>query len=307
MSAYGYKLVEVTGMDGFKYTNPGGFVRRDGREYVIARRNRAEVDMSTEAAKQSDVVLLLRHTQRLLVDTDEVVLAADPERGIGYEDPRLLLDGSGFTLTLVTASGYRSWLVEMSKGYRGRKMFPIGPRGPVSKNGFMFTSRGGKTVVVSRMCETRSIQFYAFDTVVQAEMFCQEDLPLESWERYQVGVVETPEWSEGDKGRFHHAGFGTMVAPNVAVVHFARSNESGKYYVTALQQIDDGGVPVGPPQLVAEPAANLPHGDVPNVIYTMMAWVEGSEVVMWSGHDDTNIVECRAKLPKWAVREISRR
>jgi predicted GH43/DUF377 family glycosyl hydrolase len=307
MSAYSYKLVEVTGMSGFKYTNPGGFVQREGQEYVIARRTRSDADMATDDAKESDVVLLLRHGARVLVDTDEVIFGADKERGLGYEDPRLLPDGSAFTLTLVTASGYRSWLVELFKGHRGRRMYPLGPRGVASKNGYLFTARNGKTIIVSRMCETRAIQFYSFDTLAQAELFCQEDLPIEDWQRYQVGTVETPEWSEGDKGRFHHAGFGTMAAPNVAVVHFARADDSGKYYVTALQQIDDGGVPVGPPQLIAEPAANLPHGDVPNVIYTMMAWVDGSEVVLWSGHDDTYIVECRAKLPKWAIREIARR
>jgi predicted GH43/DUF377 family glycosyl hydrolase len=282
-------------------------VKREGQEYVIARRTRAEADMATDDAKESDVVLLLRHEPRLLVDTDEVLFGADAKRGLGYEDPRLLQDGSAFTLTLVSGPTYRSWLVELFKGHRGRRMFPLGPRGVASKNGYMFTARNGKTIIVSRMCETKAVQFYSFDTAAQAEMFCMEDLPLEDWSRYQVGTIKTPEWSEGDKGRFHHAGFGTMVSPNVAIVHFARADESGKYYVTALQQIDDGGVPIGPPQLIAEPTVELPHGDVPNVIYTMMAWVEGGELVLWSGHDDSYIVECRAKLPKWATREIERR
>ena len=294
-------------MSGFKYTNPGGFVHRDGKEYVIARRNRVDADMATDDAKASDIVLLLRQGPRLLVDVDEVIFGADAERGLGYEDPRLLLNGSAFTLTLVSGSTYRSWLVDLNRGYRGRRMLPLGPRGLASKNGYMFTSRSGKTIIVSRRCETRAVQFYSFDTAAKAESFCAEDLELEDWSRYGIGTVKTPEWSEGGKGKFHHAGFGTIVSPNIAVIHFARADESGKYYVTALQQISDEGAPVGPPQLIAEPSSELPHGDVPNVIYTMMAWVEGDDLILWSGHDDTYIVECRVKLPKWATREITRR
>ena len=301
--ARGYKQVEVVGMSGFKYTNPGGFLMRDGMQYVIARRTPSFVDMSSSDARWSDVVLLSRQGSRQLVDTDEVLLAADSSRGLGYEDPRLLQDGSAFTMTLVSGHGYRSWLVELNKGYRSRRMYPIGPKGPTSKNGYFFTTRSGETVVVCRQCSTKAIQFYRFDTEAQAERFCMEDFGPEQWERKLVGVIETPVWSEGHKGKFQHVGFGTIVSPNMAVIHFGRGDETGKYYVTALQQLDDRGVPVGPGEIIAEPAKNLPHGDVPNVIYTMMAWVEGHDLVLWSGHDDTHIVECRVKLPKWATQK----
>lgn len=58
--ARGYKQVEVVGMSGFKYTNPGGFLMRDGMQYVIARRTPSFVDMSSSDARWSDVVLLSR-------------------------------------------------------------------------------------------------------------------------------------------------------------------------------------------------------------------------------------------------------
>jgi predicted GH43/DUF377 family glycosyl hydrolase len=68
-----------------------------------------------------------------------------------------------------------------------------------------------------------------------------------------------------------------------------------------MQPLDRSGIPIGAPEIIAEPARDIPHGDVPNVIYTTMAWMEGKHLIMWSGHDDSSIIECRCDLPNWAV------
>lgn len=305
-SAYGYKLVEVTGIGGYKYTNPGGFVERDGVQYVIVRRAPSEADMASEDARGSDVVLLRRSDVRTLIDADDVVFKADATRSVGYEDPRLLHDASAFTLTLVSKDSYRSWLVDLVKGHRGRRMYPVGPRGALSKNGYVYQTSNGRTMVVSRMCETKSIQFYLFGSMQNAEKLCMGDESLEVWDGYRVGVLSVPHWLRGEHGGFGHAGFGTILSPTLAIVHFGKANGRGKYYVTALQRLNEWGIPSGPPEIIAEPAKSIPSGDVPNVIYTTMAWTEGSELVLWSGHDDSAIVECRVKLPRWAYREITR-
>jgi hypothetical protein len=262
--------------------------------------------MATEEAKASDIVLLRRSEPRTLIDADDVIFKADSSRSVGYEDPRLLVDGSAFTLTLVSKDSYRSWLVDLVKGHRGRRMYPVGPRGVLSKNGYMYQTANGRTVVVNRACETKAIQFYLFGTTEIAYRVCMADEPFDVWDGYCIGKLSVPHWLRGNQGGFGHAGFGTCLSPTLALIHFGRSDEQGKYYVTALQRLSEWGIPAGPPEIIAEPAKSIPPGDVPNVIYTTMAWLDGSEIVLWSGHDDSAIIECRAKLPRWAYREIKR-
>jgi predicted GH43/DUF377 family glycosyl hydrolase len=300
-SAYGYKIVTVRGYGGHKYTNPGGFVRRDGKEFVLARRVKAEVDMATDAAESSDIVLLEREGKTWLRDNDEVFLRGDTERTLGYEDPRVLFDKEAFTFTFLNGGKCQTWLLQLDCGRPTRSSYRIGPPVSPAKNGYIYEAVDGSGIVITRINRTDAIQFYQFDALQTALSACRTDHDMTWWKPYQRATIEVPNWLAGEQGRFKHAGFGTLVTPHAAILHFARANEGGKYYVTALQRLDDGGMPKGAPEIIAEPAKDLPHGDVPNVIYTTMAWVQGSELVLWSGHDDSFIMECRCKAPKWLL------
>jgi predicted GH43/DUF377 family glycosyl hydrolase len=302
-SAYGYKIVTVRGYGGHKYTNPGGFVHRDGKEFVVARRVKAEVDMATDEARASDIVLLEREGKAWLRDNDEVFLRGDPERGLGYEDPRVLLDDEALTFTFLNGDQVQTWVLRLDCGRPARSSFPVGPPVSPAKNGYVFESSDGSGVVVTRFNETNAIQFYQFDTLRSAFAACSSNRDMEWWQPHQRATLEVPNWLAGEQGKFSHAGFGTIVTSHAAILHFARANEGGKYYVTALQRLDDAGMPEGPPEIIAEPAKDLPHGDVPNVIYTTMAWLQGAELVLWSGHDDSYIMECRCKAPKWLLED----
>lgn len=122
------------------------------------------------------------------------------------------------------------------------------------------------------------------------------------WEERFLAKITVPSWLRGERGSFGHIGFGTVIHSRAAVIHFGRGDETGKYYVTALQRLSEQGAPEGPPEIIAEPASGFPEGDVPGVIYTMMAWLEGKELVLWSGHDDSMIIETRLKAPRWVLR-----
>jgi predicted GH43/DUF377 family glycosyl hydrolase len=300
-SAYGYKIVSVRGFGGHKYTNPGGFVRRDDKEFVLARRVAADVDMATDAARASDIVLLEREGKTWLRDNDEVFLRGDPERGLGYEDPRVLLDGDAFSFTFLNGEHCQSWLLHLEKGRPSRNSHPLGPPISPAKNGYVFEAADGSGIVVTRFNETNAIQFFQFDSLRAAFDACRTGHEMDWWQPHQRSTLRVQNWLAGEQGSFKHAGFGTLVSKHAAVVHFARANDGGKYYVTGLQRLDDAGLPCGPPEIIAEPAKDLPHGDVPNVIYTTMAWLQGSELVLWSGHDDSYIMECRCKAPKWLL------
>ena len=299
--AYGYKIVTVRGYGGHKYTNPGGFVRRDGKEFVLARRVKADVDMATDAARTSDIVLLEREGKTWLRDNDEVFLRGDPDRDLGYEDPRVLIHADAFTFTFLNGGKCQTWYLQLEKGRPTRKSYRVGPPVSPAKNGYVYQAADGTGVVVTRVNRTNAIQFYQFDSLETAVAACATDHDMPWWRPYERAVLEVPNWLAGAQGKFKHAGFGTLVSYRAAILHFARANGGGKYYVTALQRLDDAGMPHGPPEIIAEPSKDLPHGDVPNVIYTTMAWLQGSELVLWSGHDDCFIMECRYKAPKWLL------
>jgi hypothetical protein len=300
-NAYGYKIVSVRGFGGHKYTNPGGFVRRDGKEFVLVRRAAADVDMATEAAQTSDIVLLEREGKTWLRDNDEVFLRGDVERRLGYEDPRVLLHDEAFTFTFVNGDQCQTWLLRLSKGRPSRGSHPLGPPISPAKNGYVFEAADGSGIVITRFNETGEIQFFQFDSLRTAFDASTASHEMDWWQPFQQATISVPNWLAGEQGTFQHAGFGTLVTQHAAVLHFARASNGGKYYVTGLQRLDDAGLPCGPPEIIAEPAKDLPHGDVPNVIYTTMAWLQGSELVLWSGHDDSYIMECRCKAPKWLL------
>lgn len=298
-SSIRHRLVTVEG-EGHKYTNPGGFVRRNGEEYVLARRNDSVDDMATDDAKRSSIVLLKRIAPLKLSD-DSLILLQGSDR-FGYEDPRLLpcdiFKGErGFTYTFVVEGDkHCSWIKSLRKGSGPTYNKKMGPPLSPSKNGFLFNAEDGAVIVVSRP-DGESIKFYRLQDVTKTVTAFSLDKELEWWQRRLFAEIELPSWARGKQGEFGHIGFGTVIGTRAAILHFGRSDDEGKYYVTALQRLQKDGSPLGPPEIIAEPAKNLPVGDVPNVIYTMMAWIEGRELVLWSGHDDTYIVETRMRSP----------
>jgi hypothetical protein len=299
--AYGYQPVTVIGSKDYKYTNPGGFVTLRGKRHVAVRRTPANADMATENARASDIVFLRYEEPRVLVDTDEVFLRSDPEMGRGYEDPRVFPDGKGISFTFVQNDGYRTWMVELSDGERVGPLMPVGPHVRPAKNGFLYEAADDGAVVANRIDGRKSVQFYRFRNRKEALAACRVDWHEDWWQERLVREVSVPEWLSGERGSFRHCGFNTIVHDRLALLHFARADDLGKYYVTAMQPLDRSGIPIGAPEIIAEPARDIPHGDVPNVIYTTMAWMEGKHLIMWSGHDDSSIIECRCDLPNWAV------
>lgn len=297
-SSVNNRLVTVDG-EGYKYTNPGGFVVCGNEEYVIARRNDLTDDMASPDASRSSIVLLKRTGFWHLVDTGLVLLKGG--NGLGYEDPRLLpfdiYPGSkGFTYTYVRGKSYCSWVRELSSKNKSNYNKMMGPPVSPSKNGFIFQSENGRAIVVSRP-DGKPIKFYQLKDIKQAMASFAMEKPVSWWDERLLAEIELPSWARGEQGGFEHIGFGTIINPRAAIIHFGKSTESGKYYVTALQRLMEDGRPDGPPEIIAEPAKGLPVGDVPNVIYTVMAWVEGKELVLWSGHDDTYIIETRMRSP----------
>jgi hypothetical protein len=299
--AYGYQPVTVVGSRDYKYTNPGGLVMLHGHRYVAVRRTPAHADMATDEAQWSDIVLLRQEEPRVLVDVDEVFLKASPEQGRGYEDPRVFPGGRGISFTFINAGSYRTWMVELREGQQVGPLIPMGPHVYPAKNGYLYEAEDGCAVVVNRSDERRAIQFYRFRSYREAVAACRVDWNLTWWKEREEKEVTVPSWLTGEHGGFRHCGFGTLVHERLALLHFARSDDLGKYYVTAMQPLDRAGIPIGAPEIIAEPTSELPHGDVPNVIYTTMAWVDGRQLVLWSGHDDSSIVECRLDLPRWAL------
>lgn len=299
MTLYKHQLVHVEGKH--KYTNPGGFVQRGGQQYVIARRNPASADMATSSAVSSDIVLLERKRSRLLVDTGVVLLKGDLERGVSYEDPRLIHGEIGFTYTYVSKSGYSSWLMGLHRGNPSEFNKQMRPDISPSKNGFLFRAGDDTAIVVSRPDLEKEVRLYKVKDIKSALRGFTLKTSRMWWEDRFLAKITVPSWLRGERGSFGHVGFGTIIHPRAAVIHFGRGDETGKYYVTALQRLSPQGAPDGPPEIIAEPASELPEGDVPGVIYTQMAWLEGKELVLWSGHDDSMIVETRLKAPRWVV------
>lgn len=299
-SAVTHHLVTVEGK-GFKYTNPGGFVTREGEQYVLARRNKSTDDMGTSDAERSSVVLLKRKRTgpNTLIDTDIVLLGG--REHAGYEDPRLLpinlsIKDQAFTYTFVDGKNHYSRLKCLREGKAAGFSKAMGPPAAPCKNGFLFKAESGGIIVVSRP-DGGPIRFYKLADVSQVLSAFDLWHPMDWWEKRLFAEIRLPKWSRGMRGEFSHIGFGTIINPRAAIIHFGHSDAQGKYYVTALQDLAADGTPIGPPEIITEPAEGLPIGDVPNVIYTMMAWLEGEELVMWSGHDDTYIVETRMRSP----------
>jgi predicted GH43/DUF377 family glycosyl hydrolase len=292
-------LVTVEG-EGFKYTNPGGFVLRGGEEYVLARRNSSTDNMATDDAARSSIVLLKRTGSHALVDENVVLLQGNNRTG--YEDPRLLpinisIKDQAFTYTYVDEKNHYSCLKCLRKGRAAGFSKVMGPPAAPCKNGFLFKTEDGGVIVVSRP-DNGPIRFYRLASVSEVLSSFNTDPPMDWWNKKLSAEIKLPTWARGEQGAgFSHIGFGTTIGSRSAIIHFGHSDDRGKYYATALQRLDADGSPVGPPEIIAEPAKNLPVGDVPNVIYTTMAWVEGKELVMWSGHDDTYIVETRMRSP----------
>lgn len=304
MSKAQHRLVSVE-ENGFKYTNPGGFIRHDGKDYVIVRRNAASDNMATAEAKRSSIVLLHRVGPLRLADEGNVLLSADAERGISYEDPRLLQDKSSFTYTCVKGEVYCTHLIGLRNGRLDGHDRMMGPQLLINrKNGYLFQAIDGSGIFVIRPDSEKTIYFYRLNNIKEAITAFAIGSSVEWWSSRLAGRVKVPEWLKGRRGSFGHVGFGTIVHPRVAVIHFGSSASGGKYYVTALQPLGDDGLPDGPPEIVAEPDESLPVGDVPGVLYTTMAWLRGRQIIMWSGHDDSMIVETRVQAPDWAWKAI---
>jgi len=305
MNAATHRLVVVQG-EGFKYTNPGGLLRRGGRDYVIARRNVTSDNMATDAAKRSSIVLLHRTGRRQLVDEGDVLYAADTNNGISYEDPRILPDKSGFTYTCVKGDIYCTHLAGLRDGRLDGYDKMMGPQLLANrKNGYLFRAVDGSGIFVIRPDSAKTIYFYRLRSTKEATTAFAIGSTVEWWSSRLAGRITVPNWLRGKRGSFGHVGFGTIVHPRVAIIHFGNSTPGGKYYVTALQHLGDDGLPDGPPEIVAEPDESIPPGDVPGVLYTTMAWLSGRQIMMWSGRDDSMIVETRVQAPDWAWKAIS--